>query len=74
MKIEKKTTVTLSDNEIRAINVMIELTSEISDNDFCSKSDYPCNCCPLNVFCGNNVTPDEVKREIEKFLNNEDWR
>lgn len=70
MKIEKKTTVTLSDNEIRAINVMIELTSEISDNDYCKNSSFPCDYCPLNVFFGNNVTPDEVKREIEKFLNN----
>lgn len=68
MKIEKKTTVTLSDNEIRAINIMIELTSEISDNDYCKNSSFSCNNCPLNVFCGN-VTPDEVKREIENFLN-----
>ena len=69
--IREKVKIEFTSDEINIIEKMNDLADKFHiKNNLCTN--YDCKECPFQAFCSDNM--ESVYLNIEKFLNNEDWR
>ena len=69
--IKERVKIEFTPEEINIIEKMNYLADKFHmNNQFCNS--YDCDECPFQAFCSDNM--ESVYSNIEKFLNNEDWR